>query len=590
MDGIPRCRRHRDPRLPWKAHVMDEAALLAAAAVLVIVAVSALAPKVGVASPVLLVLVGVVFSYLPHLPVIEIEPEWFLGLVLPPLLYSAAVNMPATDFRRNIGTIGALSVSLVIVSAFAAGLLIYLFVPQIGLPAAIAIGAVVSPPDAVAATSIGKKLGLPSRLVTILEGEGLVNDATALVILRSAIGAAGAGISLWGVAGDFIYALAVGVAIGLGVGLAAVWVRSKVDEPVLTTSVSFVVPFLSYIPAEELGASGVLAVVVAGLVNGALGAKRFTPHDRMTDRTNWRTIQHLLESAVFLLMGYQLHGLINQVVDDGLDVWQALGIALLTVAVLVVTRVLFVIPVVISLRRAQRRGAERAADLRDALDRIEKREFVDDARKGTATRFLQRRHADASFQATEGLGWRGGAVLAWSGMRGAVTLAAAQSLPHDVAYRSGLILIAFAVAIVTLVGQGATLPGLIRLLGVRGDSVEQSQRELARLLRDLRLSAADLLDNAGLRRQDGSSFDPQVVDAVRALTLSSLADDGRENGGKGAPARLVQQFELQRMIIDAEQATLLDARASGIYRSATINKAQHLLDMSAARYSGPGPR
>ncbi|AQP46841.1 peptidase [Tessaracoccus aquimaris] len=563
---------------------MGDAALLVVAAVLVIVLVSSLAPRIGVASPVLMVLVGVGCSYIPGMPVIEIEPEWFLMIVLPPLLYSAAVAMPTMDFRRDFRTIGALSVGLVVVSALVSGLVIYWILPDIGLPTALALGAVISPPDAVAATSVGKRLGLPNRLVTILEGEGLVNDATALVLLRTALGAT-AGISVLGVAGDFLYAVAVGIAIGAVMGLASVWLRAKVDQPVLTTSISFVVPFASYIPAEELHASGVLAVVVAGLITGAKGAKRFTPHDRMTDRTNWRTIQHLLESGVFLLMGYQLHVLLDDVIDADLDVWHAIGLGLLATVVLIVVRVVFVVPVIASLKRSQRKGRERVHHLEDAMQRLEERDFGDDRRKGNAERFLRRRHADATFYANEGLGWRGGAVIAWSGMRGAVTLAAAQSLPHDVPNRSALMLVAFTVAIITLVGQGATLPWLIGALGVRGTSREEEARELGILLQELRESASDVLDSATLHQHDGTPFDPEVIATVRAIALAQIGDE-EERDWEAAPRRFREGLELQRLIVDAEQAALLDARASGTYRSSTINRAQHLLDINAARFDG----
>ncbi|WP_197509767.1 cation:proton antiporter domain-containing protein [Tessaracoccus coleopterorum] len=202
----------------------------------------------------------------------------------------------------------------------------------------------------------------------------------------------------------------------------------------------------------------------------------------MTDRTNWRTLSHLLESGVFLLMGYQIHALVQDALDDGLDVWLAVGIGALVTALLILVRVAFVVPLVLSLRRAQRRGAERVQTIEGALEKIEDHEFRDERSRRVARRMLGRRHADASFHANEGLGWRGGAVLAWSGMRGAVTIAAAQSLPADVAYRPGLMLIAFTVAILTLVGQGSTLPVLIGRLGVRGGSEEESAREVAALL------------------------------------------------------------------------------------------------------------
>lgn len=565
---------------------MDVTTMMAVAAVLIIVAVSLIAPRIGVAAPIVLVLVGIGCSAIPGAPAIEVEPEWILMIVLPPLLYSAAVNMPAADFRRDLKTIGALSVLLVIVSAFASGLVLYLALPQLSLPAAIAVGAVISPPDAVAATSIGKRLGLPPRLLTILEGEGLLNDATALVMLRSAIAATAGGISLGGAVGDFLYAVAVGVAVGLLVGWASVWVRSKLDQPVLTTSISFVVPFLAYLPAEGLEASGVLAVVVAGLVTGANSAKYFTAHDRITERTNWRTIQLLLESGVFLLMGFQLRGLVEDVVDAHLGVWSAVVLGLLATAVLVVVRIVFLIPVIALLRGAKERSRRQMEYIEGALTRI-----GDAPRhaKESTERFLRRKHADASFFATEGLGWRGGVVLAWSGMRGVVTLAAAQSLPADIPYRSQLVLIAFTVAIVTLVGQGATLPLVIKVLGIEGEDQNRSRREFALLVGELREAARSVLDNDALRRANGQRFAPDVIEQVRATSLAAISDTDVEEDMRAVPERIQERLELLRMLLDAEQSALLEARAGGTYRSKSIEMAQHMLDINTARIDGPQP-
>jgi CPA1 family monovalent cation:H+ antiporter len=543
--------------------MLDEGAILAVAAVLIIVAVSLLAPRVGVAAPILLVVVGLIGSFIPGIPHVTITPEWILVIVLPPLLYSAAVNMPATDFRRDFGAIGALSVLLVVVSAFASGFVIWRLLPDLSLPAAIAIGAVISPPDAVAATSIGKRLGLPSRLVTILEGEGLVNDATALVMLRSAIAATAGGITLWGALGDFAYAVLVAIGIGTAVGFASVWVRSQVEDPVLTTSVSFVVPFAAFIPAEEVHASGVLSVVVAGLITGAMSAKRFSAHDRITERTNWRTIQLLLESGVFLLMGFQLKSLVQDVVRAGLSVWDAVAIGLIATVVLVVVRVAFVVPLVAWLRRSRAKGRQQAEFLEGALRHIENSDLPDDARTERMTRYIRRRHADASFFATQGLGWRGGAVLAWSGMRGVVTLAAAQSIPASVPYRSELILIAFIVAVLTLVGQGGTLPWLIRTLGVQGDDKDETRREYARLVGELRAAAQDMFDSPTLHRPDGQPFDPKVVAHVRATSLAAGDEHDPDSGWSTVPVKLQQRIELQRLLLDTEQAALLDARSSG---------------------------
>lgn len=207
------------------------------------------------------------------------------------------------------------------VTALVVGGFLYLVFPDLSLPAAIALGAVVSPTDAVAATSIGKKLGLPPRLVTVLEGESLVNDASALVLLRAATTAAAVvGSSVSSDALDvgevgvlFVYSVVMAIVLGMVTGVLTVFVRSKLRDPVLDTAVSFAVPFLAYIPAEELGASGVLAVVVTGIYTGHNSARFLSPQSRISERVNWRTVQFLLENGVFLLMGAEIKAIVGEV-------------------------------------------------------------------------------------------------------------------------------------------------------------------------------------------------------------------------------------------------------------------------------------
>jgi monovalent cation/hydrogen antiporter len=565
---------------------MQEWALLAVAAVLIIVAVSYFAPKLGVAAPVLLVLVGMACSQLPGAPRLVVEPEWILTVVLPPILYSAAVNVPVVDFRRDFRTIGALSVLLVVVSAFGTGLLIWWLLPEIGFAAALALGAVISPPDAVAATSIGKRLGLPPRLVTILEGEGLVNDATALVLLRTAVVAVTASVTFAGALGDFAFAVVVGVLVGFAVGLVSVWVRSRIQgQPVLTTAISFVVPFLAFIPAEELHASGVISVVVAGLITGHLSARKFTAHDRISERTNWRTIQLILENGVFLLMGFELTSVIGAVADDG--VARTLLIGVLATVALIVLRVTFMIPVVAMLRRQQRRADEFTSRLDSLVDRFLARgpRPGSEKRYDRGVRALQRKQADLAFYASEGLSWRGGAVLAWSGMRGVVTLAAAQTLPTDLAHRDELVLIAFSVAILTLVVQGGTLPLVIRRLGIRGNDEEHERREYARLAAELVTASRSLLESSTLRRENGQPFDDDLLEQTLERTIAMSENIERKFLEQDADRTLHQRLELQRMMTDAQQNALLDARASGTYASHTLQRAQNFIDSQSARFT-----
>ncbi|MFJ8958180.1 cation:proton antiporter [Lentzea sp. NPDC102401] len=564
---------------------MQEWALLAVAAVLIIVVVSYAAPKLGVAAPVLLVLVGMGCSQLPGAPHLVVEPEWILVIVLPPILYSAAVNVPVVDFRRNFATIGALSVLLVAVSAFGTGLLIWWLLPEIGFAAALALGAVISPPDAVAATSIGKKLGLPPRLVTILEGEGLVNDATALVLLRTAIVAITASVSFGSAVGDFAYAVSVGVVIGAAVGIVSVWARSKIQgQPVLTTAISYVVPFLAFIPAEEVHSSGVIAVVVAGLITGHQSAKRFTAHDRISERTNWRTIQLILENGVFLLVGFELTSVVATVADD--DLARTLVIGALATVALVLLRGTFVIPLIAMLRRQQRRADAFTGKLDSFLDRFLARgpEPGNEKRYERGVRMLQRKQADVAFYASEGLSWRGGAVLAWSGMRGVVTVAAAQTLPEDLPFRNELILIAFTVAILTLVVQGGSLPLVIRWLGIRGNDEDHERREYARLAGELVTASRTLLESSTLCRENGEPFDERLLEQTLERTIAMSEGIEKKFLEQDPDKSLHQRFELQRMMTDAQQNALLDARAGGTYASHTLERAQTFVDSQSARF------
>lgn len=560
--------------------LMGSIELLLIAAVIIIVAVAAFETRLGVAAPILLVVVGAGCSLIPGIEHPEFPPELILTVVLPPLLYAAAVNMPVTDFRRNIGPISLLSVGLVLVSAVVIGLVLSTILPGLSLAAGIALGAVISPPDAVAATSIGKRLGLPPRLLTILEGEGLVNDATALVLLRTAIAATAGAFSFWGAAGDFTYAVAVAVVIGLLVGLVSVIVRSQLNQPVLSTAISFVVPFLAFIPAEEVHASGVLAVVVAGLVTGSKGLRKLSPQDRASERTNWRTLQLLLENGVFLMMGFQVTDIIGEVGESGLGVNAAVWLGLLCVVILGVIRLAFVIPVILGVRRRQRRSKDSLEMIARFMDQVQGDErFQSHPRASKITRSLRRRRADALFAAQEGLGWRGGAVLAWSGMRGVVTLAAAQSLPTEFPHRAELILIAFTVAIVTLVGQGGTLPLLIRWLGVRGTDQDRQNREYALLVGQLVEASLQVVNNPELHRSNGQPFDPEVVEAARKQRenfpdfISRMREAQTEEDSTFA-----QHQELQRMLLEAEQAALHEARSAGAFSSATLTEAQHLMD------------
>jgi NhaP-type Na+/H+ or K+/H+ antiporter len=572
-----------------------EYALFGVIAIVTIVTVASFSKKLGIAAPLILVVVGIIYSYLPGVPPIEVEPDWILMGILPPLLYSAAVAVPVVDFRRNFGSITALSVALVLVSAFATGFLLFALLPDLNLAAAIALGAVISPTDVVAATSIGKRLGLPPRLVTILEGEGLVNDATALVMLRSAVAAAAmtatGDFDAWGAVGDFFYAVIVAVALGLIVGVVSVWVRGRLGDTVLDTAISFAVPFIAFIPSEELGASGVIAVVVAGLYSGHAAPARFPAQARISERLNWRTVQFVLENGVFLLMGLQIKGIVTQVESERLSVAGAVLLGLLAAGLLIVLRFLFVAPLIAGLRRREKNAGafqERAGTMLDRIRGLPEGDARTEKRRRRVTLAIERRTNDVAQLSSEGLGWRGGLVIGWAGMRGVVTLAAAQTLPRSTPYYEQLVLIAFTVAIVTLLLQGATLPFVIRLSGIRGSDRTADRRELATLLDEIEQAGLELLDGSETALSGGEPIDTDVVERVRdetrrtALAAWERADNGTEP--EALPQSPHQQYRaLRREVLDAQRMALLDARSRGAYPSRILSRAQALLDLEEAR-------
>ena len=561
-----------------------ELIIIAVAAVVAIVAVAAISERIAVAAPLSMVVVGIALSFLPGLPKIQVDPEWILAGALPPLLYATAVHVPAHDFRRDFKAIAGLAVPLVVLTTVCCGLLFHALLPGLGLAFAFALGAVVSPTDAVAATSVGRRLGLPSRLLTIIEGEGLVNDASSLVLLGSAVAATTGTVHLWKVGLDFVYAVAVAIVVGLVVGYANIRIRPLLKDPVLSTAASFVIPFLAWVPAEELGASGVLAVVVAGLVTGHLSPGVLPARDRLAETVNWETVAFLLESGIFLLMGLELKTLLDARrrgraqrrpggVDragrgrahpgapDGCSSARSSRCCVVTPA--------GPPPSGRNWRRCTAGSPTRQVRHRFSARRLER----------IALR-LARAMGDVDFLVSESFGWRGGVVLAWSGMRGVITVAAAQSLPDDTPLRPQVVLIAFVVAGTTLLAQGLTLPRVIRALKIPGDDPAADRAEYADLLADLAVQGGTVLDDPGLARPDGRPYDGDVLDRVReaALARASFAEATEPDTVNPRD----QYRNLMLRILAAERAELLVARSAGRYRSRTLTRAQRALDLMEA--------
>ena len=554
---------------------MIETLLGLVVALLVVASTTVIGRWAGIAAPILMVAVGVGGSFLPMFDDFVLDPEWILLGILPPLLYSAAVSMPAMHFRREFGAIAGLSVFLVIGTALALGLFFMIAIPDLGFAWGVALGAIVSPTDAVA-TSIIKRTPVSKRVVAILEGESLLNDATALVLLRTAVAAAAASFSFWGAVGTFAYAVVVAVLIGAVLGWLNLTVRKRATDPTVNTVLSFTVPFLAAVPAELLGASGLVAAVVAGIITGVGGPRVFSARNRLSDAQNWRTVELILEGFVFLFMGLQLTSILSDVEKAHEGIAPALLIAAGAWLLTVIVRAAYVAPLLALLSMSARRVRRLQPRLETIAQRLETEEgeaqlvdaFARRGRRvsrGTVRRFgprVTRGLADIRYFQEAPLGWREGTLVVWAGMRGAITLAAAQTLPEDTPLRSVLVLIAFAVAVVSLVGQGASVAPLVDALTPAGSADESREREKEERRHILEL----LRERAAAVPAPDRSAD---LDRARAFQVES---------------------DYRLAVIDVQRRALLDARDTGTFDAdvlahelAVIDAAQIAIELRTGR-------
>ncbi|MFD9188272.1 Na+/H+ antiporter [Streptomyces phaeochromogenes] len=404
-------------------HVMPLLLLVAGSAV-----VAGAARRTPVPAPLLLVTAGLIVSYLPGVPEYTLDPDVVLPLVLPPLLYTAATDSSYLDLRAQLRPVALLSVGYVLFATLVVGWAAYMIVPDLSLTAALVLGAVVAPPDAVAATAVARRVGLPSRVTTILQGESLVNDATAITAYRVALAAAvGEGATWAGGIGEFLLAAIGGIGIGVVLMVPLHWLRTHLKEALLQNSLSLLIPFFAYAVAEQVHASGVLAVVVVALY---LGHRNWEVDfaTRLQEEAVWKMVAFILESAVFALIGLQL-----PIVLKGLDEYEGVSAAWYAVAVflvVVVSRFVWVYPATFLPRILSKRIRERE----------------------------------------DNPTWKGPFIISWAGMRGVVSLAIAFSIPltaeggEDFPGRNLILFLTFTTVIGTLVVQGLTLPPLVRLL------------------------------------------------------------------------------------------------------------------------------
>jgi Na+/H+ antiporter len=489
-----------------------------------VIVVAGIAQRWRVAAPLALLVVGVVVSYISFIPEPELSSEVVLVGLLPPLLYAAAIRTSLVDFRANWTPILGLSVGLVLFTAAGVGLVTW-WILDVPFAVAFALGAVVAPPDAVAATSVARRIGLPRRIVTILEGESLVNDATALVSLRTAIAAfplaaATVGehakdVTMGSVAFDFGRAVVLGVGFGVLVGIVIAFVRSKVTESAIDTSISFIVPYLAYLPAEHYHGSGVLAVVVAGLLLGHKSPIVQNASSRVSERINWTTIQFILENVVFLMLGMQMRRLVEDAGQSGLGWGRVIGVCAAVLATVVVLRPIWVFP--FKLLQAK------------------------------LTKGEGKFHPKAA------------GVISWAGMRGVVTLAAAFTLPEDTPARSTLVLAAMTVTVATLLLQGLSLPWLARTLGVRGPDPREDALQEATILQS---SVA-----AGLKAlEENDDVDSDLVETLRqrAENRTNIVWERLGQGRADAAETPSATYRRVRLLmLEAERSELVRIRDAG---------------------------
>lgn len=447
--------------------------LIVVASLLVIAFSQYLGDRFGLVAPVILLAVGIGAGLLPQLPDIQVSPDILIMAILPPLLFSAAVQMPTRDFRRNLGSISSLAIALVILTSLTVGVFFH-YTLNIDYPTAVALGAVMSPTDAVA-TTIVKRQGVSRRVITILEGEGLMNDAAALVLLRAAIVAITGTVSVWQMALNFVWSIVGAMVIGFVVGHVSLAVRERVQEEHASTIITFTVPFLASIPTEQVGASGLVAAVVAGLVTSHHMTLRLSPATRNVSAQTWGTIGLVLESTVFLLMGVQLSALIVGFRYEEATWTFTLTLAVSCIALLLVVRAALVFLTAYFIKVYQSRSRQVLPHARLVSGRVGRALASDQSARGRGRRLssrvasffsnrLSRSLSDCGYYEAAPLGPREDAIIVWSGMRGAVTLAAAQTLPLWLGDRGVYLVLAFAVATISLVVQGLTLPFIIRVV------------------------------------------------------------------------------------------------------------------------------
>ena len=504
-----------------------------------------IARRTALPYPVLLVLGGLAIGFVPGLPQVRLQPDVVFYFFLPPLLYPAALFTSWRDFRRNLRPILLLAVGLVLFTMLAVAWVAHWLIPDLPWAAAFALGAIVSPPDAVAAASVIRRLGVPHNVEVILEGESLVNDATALVALRFAVAALLTGsFSIGTAAAQFFWVSFGGVLFGLLVGVVVRWIQRHLDDPPVQITISLLTPFLAYLPAEYFHVSGVLSTVAVGIYLGWHSPVTLSARTRLQALSFWETISFLLNGFVFIVIGLQLRGILHELQDASLG--KAIAGALLISSAVVFVRIAWVF----------------------------------------AATYIPRFLFKPIRQRSPYPGWRNVAIQAWSGMRGVISLAAAFALPFTLPDgrpfpgRNYILFFTFCVILITLVFQGLTLPWIIRKLGVTRDRSTDEEERAARV--EANKAALKVIRQLA----ENGSYSTDSVDRLRAEyeerlgQLEACVDNPDDCSGQVA----TPQYQLlQQEALQVERQTIIRLRNANVINDDALRRIQRDLDLAEAR-------
>ncbi|HTI74436.1 MAG TPA: Na+/H+ antiporter [Mycobacterium sp.] len=522
------------------------ASLLAVLVVSILLA--AVARHYDVSAPLALVLAGLLGGLIPGFKQIDLDPELVLYVLLPPLLWSAGLESSYVALRRNIRPIGMLAVGLPLATTFAVGWVAYKTVPELTVAAALTLGAIVAPPDAVSATAVGRRLGLPRRVMTLLGGESLLNDATALTAYKVSLAAAIGTAATWrGGLATFALAAAGGIVVGVVLGAFTSFIRWRLNDPLVESALGLVAPFIIYLAAEAIHGSGVLAVVVAALILGQKST-RAGYATRLQDNAVWKALQLILESFAFLMIGLQLPMVIGEL--KGITAKAILISAVAVLATVILVRIAWVFM-----------GAY--------LPRL------------LSARVREREQAPTPAQVF---------VVAWAGMRGVVSLAAAFGVPMTTLSgapfpgRPQLVFLTFVVVIGTLLLHGLTLPWLIRRLGVQGDDARTDALAAAGAQDKAARAAAERLDEL-LAEEEVTDVHERAADVLRSWNTrrrnsawERLGRDADEIGE--SPAAAFRRLRLE--MLAAERAAFIEERDNGQIDDEVLREVLRGLDLEEA--------